>query len=166
MNKLIVIQEDTDEYLRPDLCTPCGGHCCRTMPGSSLPTDLGDDIEAELVARLSTEKWAIDWWEGDPTDGDTDVYDIRFLRPATKGKEGELLDPSWGGACTFFKDGTGCTIFDERPSGCRGLEPAVGYPETCEPRWATKRDCAIAWIAYQEEIRRAIDAVEIQRESA
>ncbi len=158
MSKLRVLP---DSFERPEVCGPCGGACCKTMPGHAFPSDLGADISGELRARLATGKWAIDWWEGDPREGKDELDYAYYLRPATIGKEGQLEDASWGGQCTFLRD-DGCSIFDQRPTGCRGLEPAPGGdPSKCQVRHGTKRDAAIAWIPFHAEILAALNETSV-----
>jgi Fe-S-cluster containining protein len=161
VTKLVVIQ---DSFVQPDLCGPCGGKCCRNMPGAAMPSDFGttpDEIRARLIERLRTGRWAIDWWEGDPRPDQDEVSRGYFVRPATKDSLGELLDPSWGGDCTFRGEG-GCDIFDERPSGCRGLKPAQDS-KGCEDVHSGKRDCAIAWVPYRLLIEQVIAELGVRR---
>jgi len=147
-----------DSYERPDMCTPCAGNCCRQMPGSAMPHDFGDspeEILAGLTAKLKTGRWAIDWWEGDPRDeGDQDFSRSYYVRPAVRDGGRGLFDPSYGGPCTFHGAG-GCEIFDERPSGCRGLDPVPGPPIGCTVQHSSKQDCAIAWLPFHDLILEA-----------
>lgn len=131
------------------LCGPCGGACCKSMPGSAMPEDFGapnrDVMRERISAALASGRWAIDWYEGDPTDGDADSAD--YMRPATKGKEGRKRDGSWGGACTFHGP-MGCALaFEARPWECRMLEPSAG--KTCALSTG-KSHVAIAWMPYAD----------------
>jgi len=110
-----------------------------------MPADFGlpDDKETIKKALLSG-RWAIDWWEGI----ETEEY---FVRPATKGMEGKMEDPSWGGECTFLTP-TGCALScQERPWACRVLEPRK---DGCITHGLggtnTKEDAAHEWAPYQE----------------
>jgi Fe-S-cluster containining protein len=152
-----------DSYERLDVCAPCGGRCCASMPGAAMPSDFGDTpeaIQATLTERIATGRWASDWWEGNP-EGDGDPFATEgsarsyFVRPAIRGKSA-LFDPAWGGSCTFH-GANGCEIFSERPSGCRGLEPSKP-PGKCTPRHSTKQDAAVAWLPFHDLILRAADA--------
>ena len=140
-------------YERPDLCGPCGGQCCKTAPGAALPEDFGvgtDEFESRIRSALATGRWAIDWWEGDPRDdGDGELDEAYYLRPATVGDEGRKFHGGWGGRCTFL-GASGCEIFDNRPSGCRGLEPVS--TDKCVVRRASKQDAAIAWIPFSSKL--------------
>lgn len=112
-------------------CAECGGDCCKRMPGCC---DVSDNWESMLLSG----KYCIDWWEGDVFDGDRDCS--YFIRPCTSGDEGKLLDPSWGGRCTFLTS-TGCSLeHDQRPKECRDLDPNKG----CISEWG-KEESAKAW---------------------
>lgn len=137
-----------DAYVRDDICSPCGGQCCKRMPGVALPEDFGADeatMRATLAARLASGEWSIDWWEGDPRPGCDEEKRGYFLRPATVLGKGDVFDPSDGGACVFLEP-TGCRAFETRPAGCRGLEPDEdGH---CTIHYASKREAAIAWLPF------------------
>lgn len=150
----------TESYERPDVCAPCGGKCCKSMPGAALPSDFGatpEEILPKLAARLATGLWAIDWWEGDPRlDGEDSDGRSYFVRPAVAGVS-DLFDPSWGGRCTFHSS-RGCEIFAERPSGCRGLEPSDNpVKDGCHVRHSDKRAAAIAWLPFHAVILQAAE---------
>jgi Fe-S-cluster containining protein len=145
---------------RPDLCTPCGGKCCKSMPGGTHPSDWGAPNTDVMLERLATAfrsgLWAIDWWEGDPRgleEGDQEYVSQGFyVRPATKGDEGRVFYASWGGECTFLT-ATGCSFgHDDRPLECRTLEPK--YPYRCEQHHG-KHLTAIAWLPYHQVLLQA-----------
>jgi hypothetical protein len=97
--------------------------------------------------------YALDWWDGDPRQGKSDAACSLFLRPATVGNETLVTDPSWGGACTLLNH-RGCTLpFDERPTGCRLLDPTVCMTPKCAD---LKRMAAIEWLPYQDILRAAL----------
>ena len=136
------------------------GKCCKGMPGSSFPSDFLPDIRKGVKEALKSGRWTIDWWEGDPRDfamswmyeHDTQlagyVTSGYYLRPATKGKEGQLRDPSWGRqGCTFLRS-DGCELSpQERPKDCRVMEPISGGPCNFHGH-RPKQDAAIAWIPF------------------
>lgn len=141
-------------FLNEQRCKECGGCCCQRLPGATLPEDFQEPLLESLVTAFSTGKWAVDWWEGDPT-GKNKISMAYFIRPATKGNEGKIKDPSWGGECVFLTE-NGCILSPEdRPAGCRLLEPKP-KEEACKVHGATKQKCAIAWIPYTEIIDKAI----------
>lgn len=159
MSALPVVRDD---FVRLEVCAPCGGRCCKHAPGAALPEDVGAPDEtamrAALTEKLKSGLWSIDWWEGDPRSGRDDVERAYFVRPATKRGRGRVFDASWGGQCAFLR-ADGCSIFDSRPTGCRGVEPSASG--RCEPRYASKQDCASAWLPYTDlllDVARSLDA--------
>lgn len=145
-------------YLDEEICKECGGDCCKAMPGSCLPEDFEEPIFESIRDALATGKYAVDWWEGDPTDND-ELDRACYIRPRTKGVE-KIYDPSWGGECIFFTEGKGCELQpDERPANCRLLEPRkVGNCVLHETY--NKRDIAIAWIPHQDTIHKAVQNIQ------
>ena len=136
-----------------NICSKCGGKCCKLMPGACYPEDFGlPNDHSKLNATLSCGKYAIDWWEGDARDDFEELLKTYFVRPATKNKEGVLYDPSWGGPCIFLSD-DGCTLdADERPLNCKKLEPKEN--EKCILHdGVSKQNAAIAWIPYQDKLK-------------
>lgn len=137
-----------DSFVCKEVCAACGGQCCKTMPGTAMPDDFGspDELRDKLREALATGNWAVDWWEGDPTGGDRGCS--YYVRPATKDKAGGgwILDASWGGRCVFHTS-NGCSIFETRPSGCRGVKPSK---DGCTVEHSSKKDSAIAWYPYND----------------
>lgn len=135
-------------FLRPSICAPCGGKCCETLPGSAFPENF--PTPEALQAALATGRWAIDWWEGDAREGHSELSRTLYIRPATKGQEGERFDASWGGECTFL-GANGCELKpSQRPLECLGLEPSRG--SSCLQRnGRDKRAAAIAWLPRAHE---------------
>lgn len=101
---------------RSEICGPCGGTCCKQHPGFAAPDDFAD-ID-DLVACLSSGRWAVDWWE-------PQSQGLYLVRPAVKGHEGQLFHGTWGGECTFLTPG-GCELRRRRPLQCRTLRPLRG----------------------------------------
>lgn len=146
--RLPVIQDNQNA----DLCTPCGGKCCKAIPGIYWPEDFGsshDEVIANVRAAIATGKTTLDYWEGVTT------YDMYYVRPATKGMEGASIDPSEGGECTHLT-AVGCALtWTERPTQCRALEPKPGRGGSVDsracaapPAYATKLAAAKAWQGY------------------
>jgi len=136
-------------FQRPEICSQCGGKCCKRLPGTAHPSDFGLPSTRRLSAALRSGRWAIDWWEGDPREDREEVKRGYWIRPATKGKEGELYDGSLGGKCTFLTL-RGCELSPEdRPLQCRLLEPRPGGHGNCKAHHGfTKREDALAWEPY------------------
>jgi Fe-S-cluster containining protein len=132
-----------------ELCSKCGGKCCKGMPGICQPEDFGQPLTEKIAEALVTQKYAIDWWYGDPRDGKDELDRTYYIRPATKNSQ-KMFDPSWGGECIFLT-GAGCTLsHDDRPHSCRMLEPKKD--EACEYHGVGKRKEVVQWIPYQKNI--------------
>lgn len=92
------------------------------MPGACVPEDImgmfpSKHLVDSVDLALKSKRFSIDWYE-DESPG-------YYIRPATKGKEGVVKDPSWRGRCTFLTK-TGCELsFEQRPLICRSLEPKL-----------------------------------------
>ena len=125
------------EYVNEEMCAACGGQCCKRLPGIASPEDFSLPDTTQLIEALKSGKWAVDWWEGNNP--------LYFVRPATKDAIGELFDPSWGGECVFLTE-KGCSLpHDQRPSGCRLLEPKEPH---CIAHGAGKEEAGLAWEKY------------------
>jgi len=136
-------------YLNVEVCRKCGGTCCKSMPGAFHPEDIDKPIVAEIVEKLSSGEWAIDWWEGEKP-----KY---FLRPATT-NGCKIFDPSWGGICIYLTD-KGCRLEpDKRPYNCRMLEPNPNDTEGCTYHGIKdggKYDAVLAWRTRQHVLLKA-----------
>ncbi len=92
------------------------------MPGACAPDDIMTMFPSESLIdsvdlALKSKRFCIDWYEQE-----SPGY---YIRPATKGKEGAVRDPSWGGTCTFHSK-SGCELsFEKRPIGCKVLKPKI-----------------------------------------
>ena len=142
---------EKENYLNIEVCKKCGGKCCKSMPGSTYPEDFKEPLLRSIVENLKSGNWAIDWWEGDPTDKD-DLERAYYIRPRIKDNN-NLFDPSWGGKCIFL-NGKGCILKPkERPQSCRLLEPREN--ESCISHGKSKRGAAIAWLPFTTVILKA-----------
>jgi len=146
-------------YLPTEMCTQCGGLCCKSYPGTAWPEDVlvltnQNDLEIGLHELLSNGKWAIDWWEGDPREDKNTLYKCYFLRPATKDCN-KIFDPAWGGECVFLSP-SGCLLSDtKRPYQCRALKPKNTTTGECRlSEEVDKRHGALAWLDHQETLER------------
>ncbi len=101
-------------YLSAEVCSECGGNCCKYLPGCLSPEDVGRPLLKNLVTLLETKKYAVDYWEGNRPD--------YFIRAAAVNGRG-VIDPSWGGRCVFYTP-NGCSLsFEQRPENCRFVKP-------------------------------------------
>ena len=138
------------EYLEPEICSKCGGFCCKTLPGGYLPTDFVGPLDLkESVRQALVDKLAvIDYWEGDPTGGDRNrAY---YLRPPCVAYN--LVDPAWGGVCAYLGH-DGCVI-KNKPAGCKLLEPKEDGE--CVLHGVSKQELAIAWLPHTSIIEALI----------
>jgi len=148
-------------YLNEEMCKKCQGRCCKFLPGAYFPEDFGITNSKEFLeivhGLIKKGKYAIDWWEGYE-----DYKHGYFIRPATKGKEGIIFDPAWGGGepCVFLTD-NGCSLkLEDRPTGCRMLEPKSEENGKCICHSGSKKGAADAWWKYYlcfEEVREEIN---------
>jgi len=124
------------------------------MPGVCLPSDFKKPLRRSLSEALRSGKYSIDWWEGDPRKHGGGLSKIYFVRPATKNSR-ELFDLTWGGECVLLTP-SGCSLApDERPSGCRLLEPKRNgecYSHLGGLLDDDKRIAAVRWRKYQDMI--------------
>jgi len=131
----------------PEICTKCGGKCCKNYPGGATPEDFDAPDEKlmydKILMALKSGRWTIDW-EGT---GDDKIY---FIRPAIKGNEGSIFDHAYEGECTFLTS-SGCELnLGERPEACRMLIPKI--TERCDNQGYTRKRIAFRWKQYQELI--------------
>ena len=139
-----------ENYLNVKICKECGGACCKRMPGSAYPEDFKEPLLESLVEAFKSGNWAIDWWEGDPTNKNS-LEKAYYVRPRTKGNN-NLFDPSWGGECIFLNE-RGCTLEpEERPQSCRLLEPKLGGEDCIHHNGTGKRGAAIAWLPFTKVV--------------
>ena len=147
-------KENIIDLDRLKYCAECGGKCCKGCPGCAWPEDFKEPLLDSLVAAFRSEKWAIDWWEGDPRDGVDELSHGYFVRPAVCDAEG-IFDPTWGGPCVFLTE-SGCELPpDVRPKNCRMLEAKTKDCQYHGEHDKPKQDAAIAWIPYQAIILEA-----------
>ena len=129
-------------YINEKICTECGGECCKKLPGICSPDDF-ERSQQKIIDAIKSGRYAIDWWEGFDENNGRRGY---FVRPATKGNEDKIYHASWGGQCTFLSS-NGCTLnADERPEGCRLLEPL--RDDECKSHGMDKLDATRAWIPF------------------
>lgn len=163
MELVAVLTKRKPLFVKRNLCSACGGRCCKSYPGIALPSDFKKPIAKSLRTALSSGRWAIDWWEGDPRVGRDKLSQVYFVRPAVFGKEGALTDASWGGRCTFLGE-NGCQLpLQERPTDCHELEPVKSLnwnnPE-CISHGKGKREKVVCWLRYQALIQEIINELQ------
>ena len=137
-----------------ELCTKCGGKCCKASAGVYHPDDFNHELtDAWLQDLLEGNHTypdgkailvSIDWVEGVEGAPDGRGY---FLRPRHVG--GDIVDPSWGAPC-YHLTKTGCDLsFDERPWRCRLKEPSECFKKN---GFDEKRESMEPWRPYWKKL--------------
>ena len=163
------------------LCSKCGGVCCKGTPGCCYPSDFKltgwvtgahEYIDArKLKEALLSGRYCIDWYEGDVRGMPYDNWEhpehkgrCLYVRPATLGREGMLLDGGWSHMCTFWSLAQGCELgSDERPYECRMLEPKDrDKGESCIAHAFGRSKAALAWLPYEEVLNRVMEEIREQ----
>lgn len=142
-------------YENAELCKQCGGECCKGMPGICSP----EDVTGKVLELLRTGRYCMDWWEGGENRNDGLENEVYYLRPSTldEVRRGQYRHGSWGGRCTFHGV-NGCELRpDERPYGCRMLEPKPN--KLCVNHSEGKEAEVKAWIPFQFECCEALNAM-------
>lgn len=80
------------------ICTPCGGRCCKTIPGMTHPDDWGAPNEAEMTDRIkaafASGRYSLNWWEGESGRKEPELHGQVFIvAPAVEDGEGEQEYP-------------------------------------------------------------------------
>ncbi len=131
----------------PNICTPCGGKCCKNFPGMFHPKQFGynwEEIEPQLRTLLEQKRIQLDYWEGD-----SKVY---FPLPTIKGEEWRgIFNPTWGGPCSWLGEQE-CTVkFEKRPWGCQFLEATTC--QTKENPFYNKAQAKEDWAPYSNQLK-------------
>lgn len=153
--KLIILNNED-----PSICKPCGGQCCKHLPGENRPEDFGAPgprFIVLLTAALASKRYAVDWWEqAEPgVNSEADTY---YVRPAIVGVT-RLVHGTYGGQCNFLVDNKCELTWEVRPHGCKALVPTAGKSCNQTPEHH-KREYAKTWLPYQVELLQALNAVD------
>ncbi len=170
-----------------EICTACGGKCCKNHPGHThamqfighLPVDATHkEIDAAIIERvtesLKSGIMVVDWWEGDVIDDLEEDEDIPCLKNykwpmAPKGNtyllrarsvvdNDKWKNPLWGGACAHWNSDTGCSLeVSQRPWGCQALVPREDHEGEYGHEGSDKRASAISWRPYQDPLERVCE---------
>lgn len=135
-----------------DLCSPCGGHCCKWSPGTYLPDQLiksDKDIKTQFEELLKTDKHVFVRSEyiEDKTAFKPKYYTVWTMRPKTKNSCSQYEYDNLGTCLNLTSDGCSLT-FEDRPLECQKLIPDAvkcQYPE----EWDTEKDIVQKWLPYQ-----------------
>lgn len=145
------------------ICGPCGGRCCQTMPGATFPADWGstpEEMTTRLREELTSGRFQVDWWEGDPRPDTTPTMEqALYVRPTVAGLDGKVYAASWGGVCSLLGV-KGCALaWEKRPTECRALKPVADGKGCRGDSNFDKQAACIAWIPYESLLRQVADEV-------
>lgn len=141
-----------------ELCSKCGGACCKSQPGACFPSEFGfpDEVYENVKKSIGTGRYCLDCWEGDPREDVKEFDRTLFVRPSVTGFEFEVFDATWGGPWTFFKKDIGCELeSDKRPLNCQMLEPKEDGCILHEDMG--KQKASIEWIPFQKFLQKFLD---------
>ena len=117
MIELPVIQNNEHK----DMCSTCGGSCCKSYAGWYHPKQVLAILEKYKSTGNLSDGYKIDAYEGEDS--------IYVLRPTHTNSSNSDYDLSWGGQCVHFINEKGCNLsFNDRPLQCQSLtcsEPKV-----------------------------------------
>lgn len=132
-----------------EICSACGGACCKARSGHIFPDEFGLDISKEFLEGLLLKgTYAIDWWGDSPSDNRIEASRLFFLRLKHKGIE-KILDNSKMLPCILLNE-NGCSLsHNERPRVCQALIPKDNFQCSFENDQNSEIECAIAWQKYQ-----------------
>lgn len=154
---------------RPDLCTPCGGKCCKREPGYTHPDDWGSaDAEREprITAALASGRVIVDtscgqWGVRPATVAEVGGVDVDREDPEAWWP---FLEPA--GRCALLDDATGCALpYAERPRQCRDLVPgvAVEHGRATACRSPGGWDVFATWGPHRALLARCIESARATR---
>lgn len=147
-----------ENYLRPEICSTCGGKCCKGAPGAAFPDDalkFGNTVEDGVLSMLRSGHYVIDWWEGDPRKGKDELGRAYYIRPRTVDETdyGRWHYAGWGGTCHFLRS-DGCVLKpDDRPTNCQLVEPKANG-ECVLHNGGSKQEACIAWLPWYDFLDR------------
>ena len=131
-----------------DLCSPCGGHCCKWSPGDYSPTQLGLDtgnVKSKLSELIKQGKHIF----VRHSDGNQTYWTMRPKTSLSKCRSGFELDGL--GRCIHLTE-SGCELaYDSRPLECQNLIPSKEkcyYPE----HWDYGVQIKQQWLRYKAVI--------------
>jgi len=151
--KVIPIQNENK-----DICTPCGGQCCKSSPGSFMPNQIlkGQTNQFEIIDKMMDDGLVVINQIDIYPDSDTLVapdYSFLVLQPTTSISKQWSTKTSRGdnfGQCVNLTE-TGCSLrFDERPYVCQQLIPVEGGKCHYDPNVNLDEKLYEAWLPHQQ----------------
>jgi len=140
-------------------CRDCVGRCCEVLPGVAFPEDFNyPEDKSQLRQALSSGLWTLDYLEKKERQ--------HYVRPATKGNKGKLIDATWGGECILLSE-QGCSLsFEKRPLECRVVVPRKNPYANCNfgnPHVYGNFAAAKAWNPYNAELLKMVEEIEKEK---
>jgi len=140
-----------------DICTPCGGLCCKSTPGSYMPQQIlnGEINQFEVVNKMMDDGLVIInqidiYPDSNVVIGRTRSFMI--IQPATEITKKWSTMTSNGdnfGKCVHLTT-TGCSMrFDERPYVCQQLIPLEGGECHYDPSINLNEVLYESWLVHQ-----------------
>ncbi len=116
-------------YPETEMCSHCGGECCRRQPGYCLPADFASTTAVR--AAVESGKYTI-----------VLLLDEHVMARVIRPQHRDTLRKEY---CIFLQ-ADGCELpFEDRPYGCRMLRPRQNDGGHCEPRGITIADAGKMW---------------------
>lgn len=142
------LKKDYLIYTKSNICSNCGGLCCKTSAGIYSPDDFKYELNSLfLLHLLMTRLFSIE------SIGEGEQIDY-FLRP--RHLEENPVNPNlYGGTCINWKSDLGCLLNEqERPYQCRTLIPLADgvYCKHKPSDKGLKIDLVNKWNPYQKEL--------------
>lgn len=151
--KIIQIQNENK-----DICTPCGGQCCKSTPGTFMPNQIlkGQSNQFEIINKMMDDGLIvinqIDVYNKDQPIAKLS-YSFLVLQPATSISKKWSTKTSRGdnfGTCVNLTE-KGCSLrFDERPYVCQQLIPIEGGKCHYDPKVNIDEKLFKAWEPHQQ----------------
>lgn len=137
-----------------EICSACGGICCKSSGGLVYPEDFGNIKVDTLIDAFKTGLYAVDYFD-DRNNGLGSGYYIRTRIVSAQ----KVFDPNGLGQCVILSE-SGCELsYNQRPKGCRELIP---NPPNCyfPNNTINLKTCAEAWKPFEELIEEAFRIVD------
>jgi Fe-S-cluster containining protein len=111
-----------------EICSKCGGACCKGIPGAAFPGDFGYN-KNKMKRALKSESWMV---------GRTMLDNLPFIVPVQK----------FDGSCIFLKS-NGCQLkFKDRPFECKTLNPLAKGGCRHANNKSNRNAAGKAWLKY------------------
>lgn len=148
---LLKKNKDIKEELTSDMCTSCGGFCCKSMGCGISPEDIISVDYDTIKKLLDTGFVSIDCC----SDEDEEEYcNTLFLRMRNIGADAIDISADCG-MCSILTQ-TGCSLdFEYRPKNGRTL--SLCFSEDANTKQYNKLDCIKDWYQYNDILLKIID---------